>query len=91
MFLGTHFVGPTIDAEGKIHPKAIPTSTVQIVSNTRMMMNLGYYVKSYKLEAFKPLIEADMKRAHLIGDKCGLLIETRKDNHPTLPALKSWI
>ncbi len=66
VFLGTLFAGPTIDAEGKIQPKAIPTSTVQIVSNTRMMMNLGYYVKSYELEAFKPLIEADMKRAHLI-------------------------
>lgn len=26
----------------------------------------GYYVKSYELEAFKPLIEADMKKAHLI-------------------------
>ena len=66
IFLGTLFSGPTIDAEGKIQQKTIPTSTVQIVSNTRMMMNLGYYIKSYELDGFRPLIEADMKRVHLL-------------------------
>ena len=62
VFLGTLFAGPTINAEGKIGVKNIPTGTQEIISNTQMMMNLGYYIKSYELEAFRSIIESDLTR-----------------------------
>lgn len=60
-FLGTLFAGPTINTEGIIGVRNIPTGVQQFISKTELMMNLGYYIKSYELEAFRPIILNELK------------------------------
>jgi hypothetical protein len=50
LFLGVLFSGPTIQADGKIVIKDIPTAVLPI-PEVRMMMNLGYIIKSKELAA----------------------------------------
>jgi len=45
LFLGVLFSGPTFSAEGEIIPKNIPT-VITSISQTDVMINLGYYIKS---------------------------------------------
>ena len=46
ILLGVLFQGPTIDINGDISIVDIPTQQRAIVQS-RMMMNLGYYIKAY--------------------------------------------
>jgi hypothetical protein len=50
LLLGVLFSGPTIEADGRIVIKNIPTA-VQPVAELRLMMNLGYIIKSKELAA----------------------------------------
>ena len=61
IFLGTQFAVPVMNAEGQIVPKNIPAAMVP-VSQTKMMINLGYYIKSYELKAFEPMILNDLMK-----------------------------
>lgn len=61
IFLGTLFAGPVMNAEGRISVKEIPTSNSSIITQTQMMINLGYYIKSYEIMDFKQIIEKDLK------------------------------
>lgn len=56
IFLGVLFAGPTMNIEGEIVIKTIPTQE-KFVSNTQSMINLGYYVKAHELKEFRALIE----------------------------------
>lgn len=56
ILLGVLFQGPTIDINGDISIVDIPTQQRAIVQS-RMMMNLGYYIKAYELLAFKPMLK----------------------------------
>ena len=58
LLLGILFAGPQYDAQGDIQIRAIPTSTKVVgISNTRIMANLGYYVKAHELNEFQKMIE----------------------------------
>ena len=61
IFLGTQFAVPAMNAIGQIVPKTIPAATIP-VSQTKMMINLGYYIKSYELRAFEPMILNDLRK-----------------------------
>ena len=50
MLLGVLFSGPTMQADGKIVVRNIPTAT-EPVAQINLMMNLGYIVKSKELAA----------------------------------------
>lgn len=60
-FLGTLFAGPTYDATGKLIITNIPTSQV-LESHTRIMANLGYYIKASELSEFKNVILEELRR-----------------------------
>lgn len=57
MLLGVLFAGPQYDARGDIVVKTIPTSTQIVESSTRVMINLGYYVKAAEIDEFQKFIE----------------------------------
>lgn len=61
IFLGVLFAGPTMNLEGEIVIKTIPTQE-KFVSSTYTMINLGYYVKAYELIEFRPIIEDIIKK-----------------------------
>ena len=50
--LGVLFGGPIFDAEGKISIKEIPTQQ-NIVTNTPLMINIGYYIKAKEILRLK--------------------------------------
>jgi hypothetical protein len=50
LFLGVLFSGPTIESDGQIVIKNIPT-VIQPVAQLRLMMNLGYIIKSKEVAA----------------------------------------
>lgn len=52
VFLGVLFSGPRMRADGTITIQNIPTGQVAFTT-TPVMINLGYYIKSYELEFFK--------------------------------------
>lgn len=52
LFLGILFSGPTIEADGRIVIKDIPTAA-QPVAQFQMMMNLGYIIKTKELAALE--------------------------------------
>lgn len=56
LFLGILFEGPRFDAEGELSIENIPTQQ-KISLNTRIMMNLGHYIKATEILTFKPEIE----------------------------------
>ena len=56
IFLGVLFKGPTMDVNGNIIVTEIPTKQ-QLMSNSKVMVNLGYYIKSYEIFEFKKMIE----------------------------------
>lgn len=47
--LGVLFGGPQMTAEGEIVVREIPTSNAQPIIATRLMINLGYYVKAREI------------------------------------------
>lgn len=57
IFLGILYAGPQYDAQGDIVIKNIPTVQPKIETNTRVMTNLGYYIKASELEEFQICIE----------------------------------
>lgn len=56
IFLGILFAGPTMTTNGEIVVENIPT-TQRVFSTSQLMINLGYYVKSYELNKFKEYIK----------------------------------
>lgn len=56
-FLGILYAGPQYNAAGDIVVKIIPTSKQMVQTQTPVMANLGYYVKSAELNEFKHLVE----------------------------------
>ena len=60
IFIGVLFSGPLMNVEGKIVVKNIPTRAVPI-SQTSVMMNLGYYIKAEAILDFKQLLSATLK------------------------------
>jgi hypothetical protein len=61
VFLGILFKGPQIDARGKLIIEDLPTQKT-IISNTPIMINMGYYIKSIKILDFKSIIEEKIKK-----------------------------
>lgn len=57
MLLGVLFAGPQYNAQGDIVVKTIPTTAPKVASNTRIMTNLGYYVKAAEFNEFQKFIE----------------------------------
>lgn len=57
IFLGILFKGHTLDAQGRIEAVEIPTK-IELHSMTKIMINLGLYIKAYELEAFIPMVKA---------------------------------
>lgn len=56
IFLGILFAGPTMNTDGEIVVEEIPT-VQRVFSKSQVMINLGYYVKSYELNTFKEYIK----------------------------------
>ena len=48
IFLGILYAGPTLDVKGTLEIEKIPTQQ-KIFSNTKTMINLGYYIKANEL------------------------------------------
>jgi len=55
IFLGILFAGPTMSTDGEIVIENIPTAQ-RSFSRSQLMINLGYYIKSYELHTFKEYI-----------------------------------
>ncbi|PPA70169.1 S1 family peptidase [Jeotgalibacillus proteolyticus] len=55
--LGILYAGPLTTAEGEITVQNIPTRNVPI-ARTKVMMNLGYVIKSHKLNDFEAIVAA---------------------------------
>jgi hypothetical protein len=52
--IGVLHSGPVITAQGHIVPKPVPTNS--LVSQTNIMMHLGYCVKAFRIEELLPVI-----------------------------------
>ena len=63
--LGVLYAGPQMNAEGKIVAKAIPVTCVP-VSETKLMIHLGYVVKAGEIVVVAQAFEAELKRQKLI-------------------------
>lgn len=57
ILLGFLFQGPQMDLNGEIKIEDIPTSFQKLISNSKIMINLGYYIKAKVLLDFKKIIE----------------------------------
>lgn len=60
IFLGVLYAGPVHNTEGDIIIKDIPTAQIP-VAQTRIMANLGYYVKASEIYEFKNVIMQKLK------------------------------
>ena len=65
MLLGILYAGPQYDARGDIVVKTIPTAKQVIESNTRIMTNLGYYIKATEINEFQRFIEKSVANGSL--------------------------
>lgn len=61
ILLGVLFAGPQYNAQGDIIVKTIPTAAQVVESNTRIMINLGYYIKAEEINEFQKFIEQSIK------------------------------
>lgn len=52
ILLGILYAGPTLNVEGNIEIQEIPTQQ-KVISNTKVMINLGYYIKANELLVLK--------------------------------------
>lgn len=57
VFLGVLYAGPQYDAQGDIVVKTIPTVQQRAETHTRIMTNLGYYVKAKEINEFREYIK----------------------------------
>lgn len=57
VFLGTLYAGPTYNADGTVTVVEIPTSQVA-VSQTSIMLNLGYYIKASAIKDFESVVNS---------------------------------
>ena len=60
LLLGVLFAGPQYDARGEIVVKTVPTSKQTIESSTKIMTNLGYYIKATEINEFQKFIEKNV-------------------------------
>lgn len=68
IFLGTLFAGPHYDAEGRIVIKNIAEIPV---AQTKMMLNLGCYIKAYEIKEFEETIKQELSRLDTtFGNSC---------------------
>ena len=65
LFLGILYAGPQYDARGDIVIKTIPTSKQAVEVNTRIMTNLGYYIKAEELCEFQKFIEQGVANGNI--------------------------
>ena len=56
MLIGILYAGPQYTAEGELRVVNIPTSNQEVISQTPIMTNLGYYIKVSELQEFKDYI-----------------------------------
>jgi hypothetical protein len=63
--LGVLYAGPQMNAEGKIVAKPIPVTFVP-VSETKLMIHLGYVLKAEEIVVAAEALEAELKRQQLI-------------------------
>ena len=56
IFLGILYAGPTMTLQGEIVTETIPTIQ-QNFSRSQMMINLGYYIKSYEIDKLRNIIK----------------------------------
>lgn len=61
ILIGFLFSGPQYTAEGDIVVKNIPTVQTTVGASTKVMANLGYYIKAKEILSFKKTIENDLK------------------------------
>lgn len=59
IFLGVLYAGPTMNVNGQISIVDIPTQQ-RAITQSKTMINLGYYIKSYELLEFKTAIKKDL-------------------------------
>ncbi len=52
IMLGILYAGPTLNIEGNVEIQEIPTQQ-KVISNTKIMINLGYYIKANELFVLK--------------------------------------
>lgn len=60
IFLGVLFAGPTMNADGEISIIDIPTQQ-RAITNTRLMINLGYYIKAEAILDFREIIRTTLE------------------------------
>lgn len=56
ILLGVLFSGPQISATGEIKIEQIPTQQ-KIISDTKLMINLGYYIKAKEIKVLEDLVK----------------------------------
>lgn len=61
ILLGFLFQGPQMNITGEIKVENIPTVSQKLVSDSKIMVNLGYYIKAEVLFDFKKVIEKDIQ------------------------------
>ena len=59
IFLGILFAGPIMNAQGKVVLENIPLQR-GISTQTKIMINLGYYIKAHELQEFINIIKQDL-------------------------------
>lgn len=57
ILLGVLFAGPQYNARGDIVVETIPTAIQKVETNTKIMTNLGYYIKATEINEFQKTIE----------------------------------
>lgn len=63
-FLGVLYAGPQYTATGDVVVKTVPTVQHKVESQTRVMANLGYYIKTSELQEFKETIKTVLRNSH---------------------------
>lgn len=61
ILLGFLFSGPQYTADGEIIVKNIPTVQTKVVASTKVMANLGCYIKAKEILSFRSVIENELK------------------------------
>lgn len=62
IFLGVLFAGPTYAADGQVITQTIPTAIGKGISQTKVMANLGYYIKAAAIKDFERQVAVDLKK-----------------------------
>jgi hypothetical protein len=67
ILLGYLYAGPTFNANGTISIEEIPTSQ-QLNVNTKVMINLGYYIKASAVYEFKEKIRKELEEKNNLSE-----------------------